>query len=75
VTVRGAAKLAATLSEYRELAFLFRDLATLRTNAPVSTSVDLLRWAGPRPEFFDLCVRMDSSGLFRRTQNLAEKRS
>jgi 5'-3' exonuclease len=74
VTVRGAAKLAATLAEYRELAFLFRDLATLRTTAPVASTVDELRWTGPRPEFFDLCVRLDSSGLFRRAQALAEKR-
>lgn len=75
VIVRGAEKLAATLAEYRELAFLFRDLATLRTNAPVSKTVDELRWTGPRPEFFDLCARLDAGGLFRRAQVLAEKRS
>jgi 5'-3' exonuclease len=74
VNVRGAAKLAATLAEYRELASLFRDLATLRTGAPVSKTVDELRWLGPRPDFFDLCVRLDASGLFRRAQALAEKR-
>ena len=35
VDVRGAQKLAATLSADRDLALLFRDLATLRTDAPV----------------------------------------
>lgn len=75
VNVRGAGKLAVTLAEYRELACLFRDLATLRTNAPVSKTVDELRWTGPRPEFFDLCARLDAGGLFRRAQALAEKRS
>jgi len=75
VNVRGAAKLAATLVEYRELALLFRDLATLRTTAPVFGSVDELRWTGPRPEFFDLCVRLDAGTLFKRTQALAERRT
>jgi 5'-3' exonuclease len=75
VTVRGAAKLAATLVEYAELARLFRDLATLRTDAPVSAHVEDLRWTGPRPEFFDLCTRLDAGGLFRRAQHAAEKRT
>ena len=75
VNVRGAAKLAATLVEYTELARLFRELATLRTDAPVSKTVEELRWTGPRPEFFDLCTRLDAGGLFRRAQHAAEKRT
>jgi 5'-3' exonuclease len=75
VPVRGAAKLAATLVEYAELARLFRELATLRTDAPVSKAVEDLRWSGPRPEFFDLCTRLDAGGLFRRAQHAAEKRT
>jgi 5'-3' exonuclease len=47
--VRNAAKLAATLTQRRELALLFRDLATLRTDAPVFDSVDELRWQGEMP--------------------------
>jgi 5'-3' exonuclease len=75
VAVRGAAKLAATLVEYAELARLFRELATLRTDAPVSEAVEDLRWTGPRPEFFELCTRLDAGGLFRRAQHAAEKRT
>lgn len=74
VDVRGAAKLAATLVEYRELAHLFRDLATLRRDVPMAVSVDALRWTGPRPEFFELCARLDAGALFRRAQALAERR-
>jgi len=74
VTVRGAKKLAATLAEYQELARLFRELATLRTDAPVFASVDELRWTGPRPDFFLLCARLDAGTIFKRTQALAERR-
>jgi len=35
----------------RELALLFKDLATLRTDAPLFASPDELRWRGPQPEF------------------------
>jgi 5'-3' exonuclease len=47
VNVRGAARLAASLNEQKELALLFRDLATLRSEANVLGSVDELRWTGP----------------------------
>ena len=47
VEVRGAASLAATLAEGRELALLFKDLATLRAEAPVIAGVEELRWSGP----------------------------
>ena len=45
---RGAA-LASTLTRDRELARLFRQLATLRTDVPVFESVDDLEWKGPTP--------------------------
>ena len=45
--VRSAAKLNATLREQFELALLFRRIATVETDAPVSGSVDELRWTGP----------------------------
>jgi 5'-3' exonuclease len=41
--------LAFTLNRERDRAFLFRDLATLRTNIPLFDSVDDLRWRGPVP--------------------------
>jgi 5'-3' exonuclease len=48
VNVRNAETLALTLSRQRELARLFRDLATLRTDVPLFDSVDALEWKGPR---------------------------
>ncbi len=47
VTVRGAARLAATLRDQMEDALLFRRLATLDVKAPVSASVYELKWSGP----------------------------
>jgi 5'-3' exonuclease len=39
------------LGERKELALLFKTLATLRTDAPLFSDVESLRWHGPRPEF------------------------
>lgn len=39
------------LGETRDDALLFKDLATLRTDAPLFTDVDELRWRGPTPAF------------------------
>ena len=47
--VRGAERLAATLTAGRKVAELFKDLATLRTDADVGT-VDDWEWRGPAPE-------------------------
>ncbi|MEW6322782.1 MAG: 5'-3' exonuclease H3TH domain-containing protein [Acidobacteriota bacterium] len=44
LNVARAGALAATLRQDRERAFLFRDLATLRTDVPVFESVEELRW-------------------------------
>lgn len=56
VKVRGAAKLAATLRELRDDAMLFRELATLRTDADIPESLEDLRWRGAiRDEFEELC--------------------
>jgi 5'-3' exonuclease len=51
VSVRGALRLATTLTEQRDRALLFRELATLRADAPIGADVDALRWRGPRPDF------------------------
>jgi 5'-3' exonuclease len=59
VNAANAGTLAATLDRERERAFLFRDLATLRTDIPVFDDVDQLRWAGPTPAFQTLAARMD----------------
>lgn len=61
VNVSGAASLAATLAQNRDLAVLFRTLATLRTDIPLFENVDELRWNGPNPAFDELAKRLDSA--------------
>ena len=68
VNVGSAAALAATLSRERELALLFRTLATLRTDIPLFKDVDELRWTGPTPEFAALASRLDEAA----SENRAE---
>lgn len=53
--------LSLTLENNRELAMLFRDLATLRTDVPVFNSVDELEWHGPTPAFQAIKGRLDSA--------------
>jgi 5'-3' exonuclease len=53
------AALADTLVRQRELAFLFRTLATLRTDIPVFENVDELEWKGPTSNFEKLASRLD----------------
>ncbi len=66
VTVRGAAKLAATLVAQRADADLFKVLATLRTDADVCT-VDDWRWTA-RPTTFPLGVNDSVGPGWRKTQ-------
>jgi len=70
VAVRGAARLAAALQEHRELAILFRTLATLRTDVPVGT-VDDLRWGGPTPEFERVAQQLGVPGLWDRARRIS----
>ena len=74
VTIRGASRLAATLREYRKLAGLFCDLATLRTDVPVFDSVDSLRWTGPMESFRAVSEGFGGPGLWGRAQVLAARR-
>jgi 5'-3' exonuclease len=53
------AALAKTLVEQKERAFLFRTLATLRTDIPLFDDVEQLRWTGPRADFSVLAARFD----------------
>lgn len=66
--VRGAASLAATLAGQRELALLFRTLATLRTDVPVNATADRLRWRGPSDSFRSIAKTLGEPGLFDRAQ-------
>lgn len=58
--VTSAQSLCRVLQRDREHAFLFRTLATLRTDIPVFEDVDELRWTGPRPEFSAFAAKLDS---------------
>jgi 5'-3' exonuclease len=71
--VRGAAKLNATLRDQFELALLFRRIATVETDAPVSATVDELRWTGPPDPaaFATLCERLGAPRLAGRAKALA----
>jgi 5'-3' exonuclease len=75
VSVRGSPRLAATLAEQRDRALLFRELATLRADAPVSADVDAVRWAGPRPDFLAWSERLGAPSLQERAARLAAARS
>jgi 5'-3' exonuclease len=75
VSVRGAAKLGATLQDQFDQALLFRLIATIRTEAPTVASVDELRWTGPRPELAEVAERVDAPRLVDRAQRLAAARA
>jgi 5'-3' exonuclease len=57
---------APVLGERRELALLFKDLATLRTDAPLFSAVDELLWRGPVSGFAKLAERMGEPRLAER---------
>ena len=74
VTVRGAPKLASTLVGARDLALLFRRIATVDVRAPVSDSVDELRWSGPLESFGETCEQIMRPSLQERAQRAAVSR-
>lgn len=51
------------LGDKRDLALLFKDLATLRTDAPVFREVDALRWRGPTTAFAAMAERLGDARL------------
>jgi 5'-3' exonuclease len=61
VNANNAGGLAITLARERERAFLFRDLATLRVDIPLFTSIDALEWTGPTKAFPPLAARLDAA--------------
>jgi len=75
--VRAASKLNATLREEFELALLFRRIATVELDAPVSDTVDELRWTGPPdPDAFaEMARAIDATALVGRVERLAAARA
>jgi 5'-3' exonuclease len=74
VTVRGAAKLAASLREGQEAVALFKRLATLRIDPSLVATVEDLRWKGPTEQFAAICADIDIPMLADRVDALAAGR-
>jgi hypothetical protein len=55
------------LNDSRELALLFKDLATLRTDALLFRDVDELRWRGPTSAFAACAERLGDARLLERS--------
>jgi 5'-3' exonuclease len=71
--LRGAPKLAATLSAQLADALLFRRIATVETDIDVG-SVDSWRWTGPTTGFADIAQRLGAPHLAARAAALARGR-
>ena len=64
IKVRGGATLASNLASMRKEAQLYRELAILRTDAPIKETLDELRWRGPNlPELERLAAEIGDRGL------------
>lgn len=74
VPVRGPERLAQTLRNGLDDARLFRRLATLVRDAPVSGTVDELEWTGPRDDFDLVATILDAPDLPARAERLAAAR-
>ncbi len=59
------------LGERRDLALLFKKLATLRIDAPLFKSVTTLRWRGPTPAFADWAKKIEAPRLLERCEKAA----
>ena len=68
VTVASPKALAEVLRREHAQALLFRDLATLRSNLDIFTSVDQLRWVGPTDAFAPLAARLDAAKTTKSTK-------
>jgi 5'-3' exonuclease len=75
IEVRGRDRLAATLAEQRELALLFRDLATLRADGKLFDGVENLRWTGPANGLGEVATRIRAWRLVDRVTKAAEART
>ncbi len=73
--VRSAAKLNAVLRERWGEALLFRRIATIETDAPVSAGVDDLAWAGPPDPagFAALCEHLGAPQLVARAERAVRR--
>ena len=61
------------LGPHKDSALLFKTLATLRTDAPLFTDVEQLRWVGAMPAFTSWAERLGDAKLLGRVQELEAK--
>ena len=61
------------LDSQRELALLFKDLATLRTDLPLFKGVDEIRWRGPASSFAAVAEKIGEIRLATRVKKLANR--
>jgi 5'-3' exonuclease len=59
------------LGEQRDLALLFKKLATLRTDAPLFKKVETLRWRGLTPAFAAWAEKLEAPRLLERCERAA----
>ena len=59
--------------ENRKFALLFKDLATLRSDAPLFKDVDELEWHGTTPEFAAVAEMIGNASLTKRVKKLEKK--
>jgi 5'-3' exonuclease len=59
------------LGKQRDLALLFKNLATLRTDAPLFKKVETLRWRGATPAFAAWAEKMEAPQLLERAEKAA----
>ena len=62
---------AESLGDSRQQALLFKDLATLRSDAPLFRKVDELRWRGPRDSFPAIAEKIGDARLAVRARDAA----
>jgi 5'-3' exonuclease len=63
---------ATVLGEDRDRALLFKNLATLRTDAPLFRDVDDLRWRGPTPGFAGFSERLGDARVLERSRTIVD---
>ncbi|HSK64514.1 MAG TPA: 5'-3' exonuclease H3TH domain-containing protein, partial [Pyrinomonadaceae bacterium] len=56
--------------ENRQLALLCKELAILKTDAPLFADVDELRWRGATPEFASVAEKIGSARLLTKVRKL-----
>jgi 5'-3' exonuclease len=61
------------LNAKRDLALLFKDLATLRTDTPLFRTADELRWRGPQPDFPTCCAQIGGERILERAMRAAAR--